>query len=920
MTLRTKTLVQTLLLVAALFVGMYFLLSTLVAQGFLDLEDQSIRTDITRAEKVFQDEFEHLEQKSADWAQWDDAYQFAKDNNTEFVESNFVGGALASMRLEFIVVYDANGRFVNGIEADAKHNHVAPSAEIQSLHAARPALFDRARSGPVKAGVRFSFGFSALVLRPILRSDGAGPSAGFLMFGRIVNAEFAAGVADQAQLALDLLPIGVDHPFDERVPSIAKDLRTQGRAVHIQDDTSIHGYSVIKDIDERPAILMRVTAPRRIVAQGARTQQSVLLGLLFASISYVLLSLLILERGLLRRLTSMIAAVQKIAAEQAVDRRVADEGSDELGVLAREINAMLAALEIADQETQRARQVAEQAASAKSLFLANMSHELRTPINGIVGMAQVMLNVEQSKQRRESLSIIKNSGRALLELINLLLDQAKAEAGKIELEQKPFALRQVLLDILKPLAIKTHEKGLELRLVVPASIPNELLGDALRIRQIITNLVGNGIKFTEFGAVTVALELTKEADKAVHLRWRVQDTGIGMSPLTLQKVFQPFTQADSSTTRRFGGTGLGLSIAKSLVELMGGRIWVESEEGVGTEFLFEVVFPLAEGTQPTEQPIDMEVQPILESDLLGESDVAPPRANGRCLKVLVADDTRINQTVAKALLEQWGHSVTLAASGIEALGQLEATGHLAPSAPAGASSFDLVLMDIQMPGLDGVETTAIIRQREGQLGRPRVPIVAVTAHASARDAEQFISQGMDDCVEKPIDHHALIGMMTKLFPELEGSPPQAAIHQSSQSAFQVALQRASVGVINAEELFSRFADDSDIVTEVLRSFLDEIPVLMKRLLDAFEAGAADGVARAAHALKGSLANISAESVAARCYEMDVLAKKGDLSAAYALVSRVQSDIATITALATKLILPLTAQAEGAPTAPESLEG
>ena len=229
-------------------------------------------------------------------------------------------------------------------------------------------------------------------------------------------------------------------------------------------------------------------------------------------------------------------------------------------------------------------------------------------------------------------------------------------------------------------------------------------------------------------------------------------------------------------------------------------------------------------------------------------------------------------------------------------------------------------MDIQMPGLDGVETTAIIRQREGQLGRTRVPIVAVTAHATARDAKQFIGQGMDDCVEKPIDHQALIGMMTRLFPALQGTPPDSVARSVSGSSFQGELTRASVGVINAAELFARFADDGEIVSEVLRSFLEEVPVLSKRLLDAFEARSAEGVARAAHALKGSLANISAEPAAARCYEIDVLAKKGDLSAAYGYVGDLQSDIAAITNLASMLLPPVSTEPEASAVGTASLEG
>ncbi|MBX7145510.1 MAG: response regulator [Oligoflexia bacterium] len=919
MTLRIKTLLQSLVAICALFAAMHLLFSNLIIEGFLKLEQESIQTDITRAEKVFQDESEHVEQKSGDWAQWDDAYQFAKDGNKAFIESNFVGGALANMQLEFIVIYNAKGKYVSGIQADENHAHIKPSPELIALHDSRPELFSASSEKPIRAGVNFPWGYSILVLRQILRSDGSGPHTGYLLFGRIVQPGLVSSLADQAQLNLTISALPAERPFDQIDSAVKEDLASKGRGTRIISDEIIEGYSVIRDVEQRPSLLMRVRVPRSIVKQGYKTQNSVLFALAVAGLGFALISLLTLEWGLLRRLMLMTRAVQQIAAKRAVSERLQVKGSDELGVLANEINRMLDSLEQAEAEIRAAQRVAEEAAAAKSLFLANMSHELRTPINGIVGMAQVMLNVETSKPRLESLNIIKSSGKALLELINILLDQAKGEAGKLELENIPFELRALCLETLMPLAIKAHEKGLRLHLAVSGDCPEHLVGDPLRLRQIFTNLVGNAIKFTERGAVSVVVNCLRLDDSTCALRAEVVDTGIGMKAETLSKLFTPFTQADSSTSRRFGGTGLGLSISKTLVEMMGGSIAVESVEGSGTTFRFDVSLAYDRQRATSADVLDIDVQPILEQDILGAQQMAQLEVSAVDvgLRVLVADDTKINQTVARALLEQWGHKVTLANNGREALSALEKAGHFSREPGAVDRMFDLVLMDVQMPELDGNETSKIIRNREAESSRgvsaPHVPIVAITAHATARDADTFVRDGMDACLEKPVDHEKLLRTLQKLFPHL-GQAALGSVSANAKKSIRAQSHRA-FGVIDISELFERFAEDEDIVRDVLGVFFEEVPELAATLeaaIDRFDAGE---IARAAHALKGSLANISAGPCARQCACIDELAKLDTLQQIQDILPSFRKELVRVMRIVSRLLgrpLPGSMAAEESP--------
>ncbi|MBF0549261.1 MAG: response regulator [Deltaproteobacteria bacterium] len=486
---------------------------------------------------------------------------------------------------------------------------------------------------------------------------------------------------------------------------------------------------------------------------------------------------------------------------------------------------------IQDITDRKEKESAELANRAKSEFLAAMSHEIRTPLNAIIGFADLLADANLPPKELEFASSIKQASGNLMFFLNDILDFSKIEAGKFELASVVFDLFDLLEQTIKTFCVLGDNKGIKLRLNASPDLPKVLRGDLNALRQVLTNLIANAIKFTPAGEVELKVtphEYDHSApEQPVMLLCAVRDTGIGIPYEQREVIFEPFTQADASSTKKYGGTGLGLAISKKLVELMGGEIWVESIPGLGSTFYFTTRFSLV---------------PESEARL---SDQGRKKLSGklRQLKILLAEDDTLNQIVAKESLRRQGHFVVVANNGKDVLDLLE------------MQHFDLILMDIAMPEMDGVEATQVIRNSSSGLFDPRIPIIAQTAHALKRDLDRFMEIGMNGCVTKPIDNYELISVICHVAPHLtiqneEPEPqPQPTDYVDN-----------FIPIFEIQALRDKYCDDRELFQEIFDLFLTTMPKRIIEIGAAIDTDDHEEVVLLAHALKGTSAVMNAAAI------------------------------------------------------------
>ncbi|MBL1217021.1 MAG: response regulator [Planctomycetes bacterium] len=769
MKLHTKILILSLLATSVLTLVSLGIAWRVLGNGFDSLERASFRQTADHLTEELADITGSMNSKCLDWANWDDTYDYAQRPNTEYEHDNLTAHSLQNLEVHHIIIQDQSGRIVNSVscESDEANDTPVPTPEPVAALCSRPepCLVPLAEGAQRLGMVVLSDGrFMLFVSHPILTSKQAGPSHGTITFARYVDRRtlecFRQALGQRVTFtAVRDLPAPIENEWIAQSLSAFRS-GSSDPVVNLVDDSCAILYMVIPGYAGQPEVVARIVHERPVHAQWHASIRYVLTSVILVSACIWLLFTGFLNLLVTRRIHSMRSSIERILHGSDLSTRVPVSGTDEISALSSEFNRMLGRLERSHAAIISARNQASRAERAKVEFLANMSHEIRTPMTAILGYTDMLLDPSSNREESlEHLQTIRRNSEHLLGIINDVLDLTKIETDGMEVEMTPVCLWQIIGEVVATTRVRAAEKGISIDVEYVFPLPQQIDSDPLRLRQILQNLIGNAVKFTESGGVRVIVRCDPEPTRERLIRIEVADTGIGMPQEELTTLFQPFTQADTSTTRRFGGTGLGLAVCRRLVTLLGGEITVESQPGEGTSFVFTIdpgdltgiptVDDLREIGSAQSVEDDSGQAETCDDDAETEvapatNDSAPPASEQPQIRILLAEDGPDNQRLIAFVLRKAGFDVSLAENGAQAY-------EMALAAEADSSPYDLILMDMQMPILDGYCATSKLR-RHGYAG----PIIALTAHAMSGDRERCITAGCTDYATKPINREQLI--------------------------------------------------------------------------------------------------------------------------------------------------------------------
>jgi signal transduction histidine kinase len=703
-----------------------YLAHTFVQKQLLEIETRAGFERLATVHRAMELLEHELASTTADWADWDQSYAFVSGANSSYAADNLGLSTFVRLRLSAIVMVDRNGQVIYAAMSQGDAVVAAPP-ELMTL-AQRDAQTTSTVAKSNWTGLVATAGGGFLVSsQVVLDSNRKLPPRGRLLMARSLPATILPNIAIAAAIQLSVQPLAaVPSDRDQRGVSI---LQVSGRDTLRLTANEVQGFTPLDDFAGRPFAVVEMRTDRPMLAMLSSARTYLLLSTLVVGMVFCAVALLMIRAKILKPLEALADTVAKVGTHTPVATRFNETaGAREFATLSAALNKMLQQIE-AQQALQKDRDAAIEANRLKSEFLAIMSHEIRTPMNGVLGMCELLHRTELNPRQKYLADTILTSAQSLLELLNDILDFSKIESGKLHLEVSEFSALETITSVSKPFMTAAQTRGLAYSLQLDPRMPALVMGDEMRLRQVLTNLLGNASKFTQHGSLTLRCEVQDLTYESVQLRFTVTDTGIGIAKAALPEIFEAFEQGDSTTARRYGGSGLGLAIVRRLVELMGGRVGVDSEEGQGSAFWFTI--PLRIVTHARTLPAAVSTMSAARFD------------EAQAPLVLLAEDNTVNREVITEMLEYFGCRVTAVENGAQAL------------AAAAAATFDAVLMDCQMPVMDGHAATAELRVLEQAAARKRTLIVALTADVTAENHRRCLEAGMDYVVTKPISHTRL---------------------------------------------------------------------------------------------------------------------------------------------------------------------